>query len=31
MENFAIKDINIFDPPMEEIIADIYRQKQLWT
>lgn len=28
MENFAIKDINIFDPPMEEIIADIYRQKQ---
>ena len=23
-----IRDINIFDPPMEEIIADIYRKKQ---
>ncbi|MBI5220259.1 MAG: ABC transporter ATP-binding protein [Candidatus Liptonbacteria bacterium] len=23
-----IKDINIFDPPMEEIIADIYRAKE---
>lgn len=26
-ENLIIKDINIFDPPMEEIIADIYREK----
>lgn len=29
MDNFAIKDINIFDPPMEEIIADIYREQKL--
>lgn len=29
MGNFAIKDINIFDPPMEEIIADIYREQKL--
>ena len=28
MDNFVIKDINVFDPPMEEIIADIYREKQ---
>lgn len=28
MDNFTIKDINIFDPPMEEIIADIYKQKK---
>lgn len=27
-ENFQIKDINIFDPEMEEIIADIYRQQK---
>jgi ABC-2 type transport system ATP-binding protein len=29
MDNFAIKDINIFDPPMERIIADIYREQKL--
>lgn len=29
MDNFVIKDINIFDPPMEEIIADIYRERKL--
>ena len=29
VENFAIKDINIFDPEMEEIIADIYRDKKI--
>ena len=29
MDNFVIKDINIFDPPMEEIIADIYREQKL--
>lgn len=28
MTNFKIKDINIFDPEMEEIIADIYRQQK---
>ncbi len=28
MSNFVIKDINIMDPDMEEIIADIYRKKQ---
>lgn len=28
MNNFQIKDINIFDPEMEEIIADIYRQQK---
>ncbi len=27
VDNFQIKDINISDPPMEEIIADIYRQQ----
>lgn len=26
-ETFNIKDINIYDPPMEEIIAAIYREK----
>jgi len=26
-ENFDIKDINIYDPSMEEIIAEIYREK----
>lgn len=26
IENFDIKDINIFDPPMEEIIAAIYQE-----
>lgn len=29
MGNFVIKDINIFDPPMEEIIADIYREQKI--
>ncbi|MBI4835952.1 MAG: ABC transporter ATP-binding protein [Candidatus Abawacabacteria bacterium] len=29
VENFSIKDINIYDPPMEEIIAAIYREQQL--
>ncbi|MFA5075144.1 MAG: ATP-binding cassette domain-containing protein [Candidatus Babeliales bacterium] len=30
VNNFEIKDINIFDPPMEEIIAHIYKdQKQI--
>lgn len=29
VRNFDIKDINIFDPPMEEIIAAIYRQQDL--
>ncbi len=29
MDNFAIKDINIFDTPMEEIIAGIYREQKL--
>lgn len=28
VEQFDIKDINIFDPPMEEIIADIYRAQK---
>ncbi len=28
MQNFQIKDINISDPPMEEIIADIYKVKK---
>lgn len=28
VDNFQIKDINISDPPMEEIIADIYRQQK---
>ncbi|MCC7432781.1 ATP-binding cassette domain-containing protein [Candidatus Peregrinibacteria bacterium] len=28
MDNFTIKDINIFDQPMEEIIASIYRDKK---
>jgi ABC-2 type transport system ATP-binding protein len=27
-DNYQIKDINISDPPMEEIIADIYRKKK---
>ncbi|MEI6627408.1 MAG: ATP-binding cassette domain-containing protein [bacterium] len=27
-ENFSIKDINIFDTPMEEIIAEIYRAQK---
>jgi ABC-2 type transport system ATP-binding protein len=27
-EHFSVKDINIFDPPMEEIIASIYRDKR---
>jgi len=30
VDNFQIQDINISDPPMEEIIADIYRQQQKW-
>ena len=29
IENFNIKDINIFDPPLEEIIADIYRAQKI--
>ena len=29
VENFDIKDINIFDPPLEEIIADIYRAQKV--
>lgn len=29
VENFNIKDINIFDPPLEEIIADIYRAQKV--
>lgn len=28
VENFDIKDINIFDPPMEEIIMSIYKDTQ---
>ncbi len=28
VKNFAIKDINVFDPPMEEIIAAIYRDQK---
>ncbi|MFA4930811.1 MAG: ABC transporter, partial [Patescibacteria group bacterium] len=28
VNNYGIKDINIYDQPMEEIIADIYRSKQ---
>jgi ABC-2 type transport system ATP-binding protein len=28
VDNFNIKDINIFDPPMEEIIAAIYREQR---
>lgn len=28
VENFKIKDINIFEPEMEEIIAAIYREKR---
>lgn len=27
-QNFDIRDVNIADPPMEEIIADIYRQSR---
>ncbi len=29
MKNFNIKDITVTDPPMEEIIADIYREKSV--
>lgn len=28
VNNYGIKDINIYDQPMEEIIADIYRSKK---
>lgn len=28
VENYAIKDINVFDPPMEEIIAAIYKEQK---
>lgn len=27
VNHWSIRDINVFDPPMEEIIADIYRQQ----
>jgi ABC-2 type transport system ATP-binding protein len=29
LANFQIKDINIQDPPMEEIIADIYQERKI--
>ena len=29
LKNFDLKDINISDPPLEEIIADIYRGKTI--
>lgn len=29
MDNFTVQDINIFDPPLEEIIADIYRDQKV--
>jgi len=28
VKNFSIKDINIFDPPMEDIIAEIYQSQR---